>query len=130
MDGGDVYGQRPCYGVETLQNYLSRYTDADGGSSVRAQIPMIGRTSRRRIGWATGKDQYFIQALAQHGVEVWEGAGTSFAERFRGVQTDSVPSSRNCAEAIDSAGLTRLFDVQPHGVDLRRPEVSMRWVMR
>ena len=67
------------------------------------------------------KDQYFVQTLAQHGVEVYEGT-VSFVRdaRARGVRTAIVSSSQNCAAVLDAAGLTQLFDVRVDGIDLRR----------
>jgi beta-phosphoglucomutase family hydrolase len=72
-------------------------------------------------GLGNRKDQYFIQALAQHGVEVYEGT-VSFVRdaRARGVRTAIVSSSQNCAAVLDAAGLTQLFDVRVDGIDLRR----------
>ena len=72
-------------------------------------------------GLGNRKDQYFIQTLAQHGVEVYEHA-VSFVRdaRARGVRTAIVSSSKNCAAVLDAAGLTQLFDVRVDGIDLRR----------
>ena len=67
------------------------------------------------------KDQYFIQALAQNGVEVYEGTVIFIRDaRARGVQTAIVSSSQNCAAVLEAAGLTQLFDVRVDGIDLRR----------
>jgi beta-phosphoglucomutase family hydrolase len=67
------------------------------------------------------KNRYFICALAEHGVEVFDGA-TSFIQdaRRRGVRTAVVSSSQNCAAIIETAGLTQLFDVRVDGIDRRR----------
>ena len=67
------------------------------------------------------KEQYFMQALAQHGVEVFDGTVTFVRDaRARGVRTAIVSSSQNCAAVLEAAGLTPLFDVRVDGTDLRR----------
>jgi beta-phosphoglucomutase family hydrolase len=72
-------------------------------------------------GLGNRKDQYFIQTLAQHGVEVCEATVSFIREaRARGVRTAIVSSSKNCAAVLDAAGLTQLFDVRVDGIDLRR----------
>jgi beta-phosphoglucomutase family hydrolase len=72
-------------------------------------------------GLGNRKDQFFIENLAQHGVEVYE-RNVSFVRdaRARGVRTAIVSSSKNCAAVLDAAGLTQLFDVRVDGIDLRR----------
>lgn len=71
-------------------------------------------------GLGNRKDEYFVQALARGGVEVYSGAvGFVREARERGVRTAIVSSSRHCAAVLDAAGLTRLFDVRVDGVDLR-----------
>jgi beta-phosphoglucomutase family hydrolase len=72
-------------------------------------------------GLGNRKDRYFLQALAQHGVEVCEGVVSFIREaRARGIRTAVVSSSQNCAAVLHSAGLTELFDVRVDGVDQRR----------
>lgn len=67
------------------------------------------------------KEQYFLQALTQHGVEVFDGTVTFVRDaRARGVRTAIVSSSQNCAAVLEAAGLTPLFDVRVDGTDLRR----------
>ena len=67
------------------------------------------------------KDCYFLQTLAQHGVEIYEGTVSFVREaRARGVRTAIVSSSQNCAAVLEAAGLTQLFDVRVDGSDLRR----------
>jgi beta-phosphoglucomutase family hydrolase len=67
------------------------------------------------------KEQYFMQALAQHGVEVFDGTVTFVRDaRARGLRTAIVSSSQNCAAVLEAAGLTPLFDVRVDGTDLRR----------
>ena len=72
-------------------------------------------------GLGNRKDRYFLQTLAQHSVEVYEGTVSFVREaRTRGVRTAIVSSSRNCAAVIQAAGLTQLFDVRVDGIDLQR----------
>jgi beta-phosphoglucomutase family hydrolase len=91
------------------------------GISIPAGSPSDGPELETLSGLGSRKDQYFVQALAQHGVEVYEGT-TSFIgqARGRGIRTAIVSSSRNCAALLDRAGLAQLFDVRVDGIDLRQ----------
>ena len=91
------------------------------GISLPPGSPNDGPEAETLNGLGNRKDQYFIQALAQHGVEVYEGT-VSFVRdaRTRGVRTAIVSSSQNCAAVLDAAGLTQLFDIRVDGIDLRR----------
>ncbi len=91
------------------------------GISLPPGSPDDGPEVETLNGLGNRKDQYFLQALAQHGVEVYERT-VSFVRdaRARGVRTAIVSSSQNCAAVLDAAGLTQLFDVRVYGIDLRR----------
>ena len=91
------------------------------GISLPPGSPDDGPEAETLNGLGNRKDQYFIQALAQHGVEVYEGTVSFIRDaRARGVRTAIVSSSQNCAAVVDAAGLTQLFDVRVDGIDLRR----------
>ena len=91
------------------------------GISLPPGTPDDGPEVETLNGLGNRKDQYFVQALAQHGVEVYDGT-VSFVRdaRARGVRTAIVSSSKNCAAVLDAAGLTQLFDVRVDGIDLLR----------
>ena len=91
------------------------------GISLPPGSPDDGPEVETLNGLGKRKDQYFVQTLAQHGVEVYDGT-VSFVRdaRARGVRTAIVSSSQNCAAVLDAAGLTQLFDVRVDGIDLRR----------
>ena len=91
------------------------------GISLHSGSPDDGPEVETLNGLGNRKDQYFIETLAQHGVEVYE-RNVSFVRdaRARGVRTAIVSSSKNCAAVLDAAGLTQLFDVRVDGIDLRR----------
>ena len=91
------------------------------GISLPPGTPHDGPEVDTLNGLGNRKDQYFIEALAQHGVEVYEH-NVSFVRdaRARGVRTAVVSSSKNCAAVLDAAGLTQLFDVRVDGLDLQR----------
>ena len=91
------------------------------GISLPPGTPDDGPEVETLNGLGNRKDQYFIETLAQHGVEVYE-RNVSFVRdaRARGVRTAIVSSSKNCAAVLDAAGLTQLFDVRVDGIDLRR----------
>ena len=91
------------------------------GISLPPGSPDDGPEVETLNGLGKRKDQYFIQTLGQHGVEVYEGTVSFIRDaRARGVRTAIVSSSQNCAAVLDAAGLTQLFDVRVDGIDLRR----------
>lgn len=67
------------------------------------------------------KNQYFLQELEQHGVEVY-GASIALVRALREleIKTAVVSSSKNCAAVLRAAGIAELFDVRVDGVDLAR----------
>ncbi len=70
------------------------------------------------------KDQYFLQHLAQHGVEPYEAAiGLVRDLRAQDVKTVVVSSSNNCAAVLEAAGIAQLFDARVDGTDLTRLEL-------
>ena len=99
---------------------VQRFLEARG-ISLPPGAPDDGPEVATLNGLGKRKDQYFAEALAQHGVEVYE-RNVSFVRdaRARGVRTAIVSSSKNCAAVLDSAGLSHLFDVRVDGSDLRR----------
>ena len=91
------------------------------GISLTPGSPADGPEVDTLNGLGKRKDQYFIQALAQNGVEVYEGTVIFIRDaRSRGVRTAIVSSSQNCAAVLDAAGLAQLFDVRVDGIDLKR----------
>jgi beta-phosphoglucomutase family hydrolase len=99
-----------------VRNFL-----AARGISLPAGSPDDGPEIETLNGLGNRKDQYFIETLAQHGVQVYEGT-VSFVRdaRARGVRTAIISSSQNCAAVLGAAGLSQLFDVRVDGIDLRR----------
>lgn len=91
------------------------------GIVVPAGSPDDGPDVETMNGLGSRKDQYFLRALAQHGVEVYETTVSFVREAHaRGMRTAIVSSSRNCAAVLDAGGITGLFDVRVDGVDLQR----------
>jgi beta-phosphoglucomutase family hydrolase len=91
------------------------------GISLPAGGPADGPEVETLNGLGNRKDQYFTQALAETGVEIYEGAVIFVGEaRARGVRTAIVSSSKNCGAVLEAAGLTQLFEVRVDGTDLRR----------
>ena len=74
------------------------------GIALPAGSPDDGPQAETLNGLGARKDQYFIQALTLHGVEVFEGTVSFVREaRARGVRTAIVSSSANCAAVHDAA---------------------------
>jgi beta-phosphoglucomutase family hydrolase len=67
------------------------------------------------------KDEYFLQQLQAHGVEVYH-ASIALVRRLRelGIKTAVVSSSNNCAALLEAAGIAKLFDARVDGLDLTR----------
>jgi beta-phosphoglucomutase family hydrolase len=83
--------------------------------------PDDGPETETLNGLGNQKDRYFLQSLAQKGVEVCTGAADFVRDaKLRGVRTAIVSSSQNCAAVLSTAGLADLFDVRVDGIDRRR----------
>ena len=71
------------------------------------------------------KDSYFLQELAQRGVESYDAAIALVQSlRAQDVKTAVVSSSRNCAAVLRAAGIAQLFDARVDGVDVARLELG------
>jgi beta-phosphoglucomutase family hydrolase len=91
------------------------------GMSLPAGRPDDGPEAQTLNGLGSRKDRYFTEALAQRGVEVFEGTVRFIHEaRARGVRAAIVSSSRSGVAVLDAAGLAGLFDARVDGVDLDR----------
>jgi beta-phosphoglucomutase family hydrolase len=67
------------------------------------------------------KDQYFLQHLEQHGVEVYaEAIALVHTLRAQEVKTAVVSSSNNCAAVLEAAGISPLFDARVDRRDISR----------
>lgn len=72
-------------------------------------------------GLAKLKDDYFVQSLEEHGVELYEPSiALVRALRARGIRTAVVSSSKNARRVLESAGIADLFDARVDGTDLAR----------
>ena len=67
------------------------------------------------------KDQYFMQHLAQHGVETYEET-IVFVRTLRAqeITTAVVSSSNHCAAVLEAAGIASLFDARVDGMEIAR----------
>ena len=71
------------------------------------------------------KDQYFMQHLAQDGVESYEASIALVRKLWeQEIKTAVVSSSNNCAAVLDVAGIAQLFDVRVDGTDVTRLELK------
>lgn len=70
-------------------------------------------------GLGNRKDDLFHAALQEQGVDRFESSVELVRDlRSQGVRTAVVSSSRNCAEVVERAGMTELFDERVDGVEL------------
>ena len=71
------------------------------------------------------KDRYFMQHLAQDGVETYE-ASIALVRKLREqeIKTAVVSSSNNCAAVLDAVGIAQLFDTRVDGTDATRLELK------
>ncbi|MBK5205345.1 MAG: beta-phosphoglucomutase family hydrolase [Polaromonas sp.] len=71
------------------------------------------------------KDRYFLQHLAQHGIEPYEAAIALVRTlREQEIKTAVVSSSNNCAAVLEAAGIAQLFDTRVDGTDVTRLELK------
>lgn len=67
------------------------------------------------------KDQYFLEHLQEHGIELYEASIALVRTlRAQGMKTAVVSSSNNCAAVLEAAGIAQLFDARVDGKDLTR----------
>ena len=73
----------------------------------------------------TLKDRYFLEHLEQHGVDPYE-TSVALVRKLRSleIKTAVVSSSNNCAEVLEAAGITQLFDARVDGTDIARLELT------
>jgi beta-phosphoglucomutase family hydrolase len=71
------------------------------------------------------KDRYFLEHLEQHGVDPYE-TSVALVRKLRAmeIKTAVVSSSNNCAEVLEVAGITQLFDARVDGTDITRLELA------
>ncbi len=72
-------------------------------------------------GLGTQKNTFFREALKEQGVESYPSTLAFIrAARSQGLKTAVVSSSKNCADVLETAGISALFDVKVDGVDAAR----------
>jgi beta-phosphoglucomutase family hydrolase len=72
-------------------------------------------------GLAARKNHYFLERLAEQGVDVYPDAAALIANaKAHGVKTAVVSASENCAAVLAAARLTDAFDVRVDGLDIAR----------
>ena len=93
--------------------------------SRRIELPMGGSEDgpdvQSVVALGNLKDRYFLQHLKQHGVDSYE-TSISLLRKLRAleIKTAVVSSSDNCAEVLEAAGITKLFDARVDGTDITR----------
>ena len=71
------------------------------------------------------KDRYFLEHLEQDGVDPYETSLTLVRKlRSLEIKTAVVSSSNNCAEVLEAAGITQLFDARVDGTDITRLKLT------
>lgn len=72
-------------------------------------------------GLSARKNRYFVERLAEEGVEVYQDAAILIHRaRASGVKTALVSASENCPAVLAAARLTDVFDVRVDGLDIAR----------
>ncbi len=71
------------------------------------------------------KDRYFLEHVEEHGVEPYE-TSVALVRKLRAleIKTAVVSSSNNCAEVLEAAGITQLFDARVDGTDITRLKLT------
>lgn len=89
------------------------------GISVPLGAPEDRPDQETAHGLASRKDHYFAELLAHEGLHVSPSAEPLLRKaRRRGMRTAVASSSHHCAEILQAAGLTALFDARVDGIDL------------
>ena len=87
--------------------------------------PSDGPAQETVCGLGNRKNTIFLELLKMQGVEVFDSTVALIrALRERGLKTAVVSSSKNCAEVLEAAGLTDLFETRVDGVDLTRLKLA------
>ncbi len=69
-------------------------------------------------GLGNRKNSYFQQHLLEHGAEVYDSTVDLIAGlRASGIKTAIISASKNCADVLNAAQVSRLFDARVDGVD-------------
>jgi beta-phosphoglucomutase family hydrolase len=111
------------------QRYVDRKPRYDGAAAVLASrgialpcgTPADGPGTHTVQALSNLKNQYFLQHLAQHGVEPYEEAIALVRTlRAQDIKTAVVSSSNNCAAVLEAAGIASLFDARVDGMDIAR----------
>jgi trehalose 6-phosphate phosphatase len=69
-------------------------------------------------GLGNRKNQYFLQHLREHGVDVYQSTVELVRGlKARGIKTAIISASKNCADVLEAAGISELFDVKVDGLD-------------
>ena len=115
--------------AEDYQRYVDGRPRLDGircflesrGLTLPEGSPEEGPEAETVQGLGKRKNGYFLEALAQRGVEVFAGA-VGLLERLRaaGFRTAVVSASRNCEAVVRAAELEHLFDARVDGVEAGR----------
>jgi beta-phosphoglucomutase family hydrolase len=67
------------------------------------------------------KDQYFLQHIKEHGVELYDSSIALVRSlRAQDIKTAVVSSSNHCADVLEAGGIARLFDTRVDGKDVTR----------
>jgi beta-phosphoglucomutase family hydrolase len=71
------------------------------------------------------KDRYFLEHLKQDGVDPYE-TSVALVRKLRALEIKIavVSSSVNCAEVLEAAGITQLFDARVDGTDITRLKLT------
>ena len=70
-------------------------------------------------GLGNRKDQIFLHLMRSRGVEVYESSLRLIVNlRNRGYRVAVASSSRNCAEVLEAAGISELFEARVDGIDI------------
>jgi len=102
--------------IAGLQSFL-----ASRGINVPLGEPGDQPEQETAHGLARRKDHYFLELLADVGVQEFDSAPEFLRDaRGRGVRMAVASSSHHCAEILHAASLTALFDARVDGIDLDR----------
>jgi alpha,alpha-trehalase len=121
--------QRPFDADSDYRRYIDGKARYDGVASFLASRgialpygdPGDGPELETVCGLGNKKNELYRELLGRLGVEVYPSTVDLIHElRAKTFATAVVSASRNCAEILEAAGLTDLFDARVDGIDLER----------
>jgi alpha,alpha-trehalase len=127
LESRDGTGYRPFDADEDYKKYVDGKPRYEGvrsflesrGIGLPYGSPDDGPDVETICGLGNRKNALFVEVLHEHGVDVFSSSVDLIMDmKSRGFKIAVASSSKNCAEVLDAANLSDLFEVRVDGVDI------------